>query len=234
MNDSGSILVVDDEVPIRRLLHTTLQVHRYRVVEVGSAAAALAALRADATFDLVLLDLGLPDGDGLDVLRTLRSFSNVPVIVLSSRDHEQVKVQALDHGADDYVTKPFGAAELMARIRTALRHRLHEQGTQPLYHAGNVRVDLVRREVRKDGQALRLSPKEYDILEQLVRHAGKVLTHRHLLKTVWGSELDADVQYLRVYIRQLRGKLETEPERPTLILTESGVGYRLREPEAAR
>lgn len=234
MNDAGRILIVDDEVPIRRLLRTTLQAQHFDVTEAGTASTALQSLRGDTPPSLVLLDLGLPDRDGLDVLRQLRAESAVPVIVLSSRDQESAKVQALDGGADDYVTKPFGAEELMARIRAALRHRLQEAGTRPVYQAAGVSVDLVRREVRRDGEELHLSPKEYDILDQLVRHAGKVLTHRHLLRAVWGSELDADVQYLRVYIRQLRGKLERDPERPALIVTESGVGYRLRDSETLR
>lgn len=231
MTTAPRILIVDDEVPIRRLLRTTLQAQHYEVVEAGNAADALQILKGPSAPALVLLDLGLPDRDGLEVLRELRAHSAVPVVVLSSRDHEAAKVQALDSGADDYVTKPFGAEELMARIRTALRHRLHEQGTRPVYQALGVSVDLVRREVQRDKQMLRLSPKEYDILEQLVSHAGKVLTHRHLLKAVWGSELEVDVQYLRVYVRQLRNKLEQNPERPALIITESGVGYRLRSPE---
>lgn len=226
--DAGRILIVDDEVPIRRLLRTTLSAQRFEVVEAGNAAAALIQLQ-QAPPDLVLLDLGLPDRDGLDLLRDIRALSEVPVIVLSSRDQESGKVQALDGGADDYVTKPFGAKELMARIRAALRHRLQQQGARPVFRAGRLSVDLVRRQVLLGDSELHLSPKEYDILQQLVLHAGKVLTHRHLLKAVWGSELEADVQYLRVYIRQLRAKIELDPERPALILTEPGVGYRLKD-----
>lgn len=225
--DAGRILVVEDEVPIRRLLRTTLGAHRFEVLEAGTAARALAAVRADPAPDLVLLDLGLPDRDGLDLLRELRTGSPVPVIVLTSRDQERVKVEALDAGADDYVTKPFGAEELMARIRTALRHRLQQQGARPLYRCGRLAVDLVRRQVLLEGQEQHLSPKEYEILQQLVLHAGKVLTHRHLLRTVWGSDLEGDIQYLRVYVRQLRTKLESDPQRPELIRTEPGVGYRL-------
>ena len=226
--DAGRILIVDDEVPIRRLLRTTLSAQRFEVVEAGNAAAAITQLQQEPP-DLVLLDLGLPDRDGLDLLRDIRALSEVPVIVLSSRDQESGKVQALDGGADDYVTKPFGAEELMARIRAALRHRLQQQGARPVFRAGRLSVDLVRRQVLLGDSELHLSPKEYDILQQLVLHAGKVLTHRHLLKAVWGSELEADVQYLRVYIRQLRTKLELDPERPALILTEPGVGYRLKD-----
>lgn len=228
--DAGKILVVDDEVPIRRLLRTTLGAHRFAVLEAGNAGHALQAVREQKP-DLVLLDLGLPDRDGLDLLRDIRAASPVPVIVLSSRDGEAAKVQALDEGADDYVTKPFGAEELMARIRAALRHRLQQQGARPVYRNGRLAVDLVRRQVLLDEVELHLSPKEYEILQQLVLHAGKVLTHRHLLRAVWGSELEADVQYLRVYIRQLRAKLESDPERPALILTEPGVGYRLKDPQ---
>ncbi len=178
--------------------------------------------------DLIILDLGLPDGDGLEVIRKLRPDSQVPIVVLSSRDDERGKVQALDAGADDYVTKPFGVEELVARIRAALRHRLLAQGSKPVFQSEGLSVDLVHRRISLNGAEVKLSPKEYDILQQLVIHAGKVLTHRHLLREVWGSENDDDVAYLRVYIRQLRGKLETDPARPALILTEPGVGYRLR------
>lgn len=226
--DAGKILVVEDEVPIRRLLRTTLQAQRFEVIEAATAAQALDAARKDKP-DLVLLDLGLPDQDGLAVLAQLRAESALPIIVLTSRDGERSKVDALDGGADDYVTKPFGAAELMARIRAALRHRLQQQGAKPAFRSGLLSVDLVRRIVTLDDAELHLSPKEYEILQQLVLHAGKVLTHRHLLRAVWGSELESDVQYLRVYIRQLRAKLERDPAQPQLILTEAGVGYRLRD-----
>ncbi len=226
--DAGTILVVDDEVPIRRLLRTTLQAQRFAVVEAATAAQAIAAAQEHQP-DLFLLDLGLPDRDGLEVLAELRGSSALPIIVLTSRDGERSKVDALDGGADDYVTKPFGAEELMARIRTALRHRLQQQGARPVFRSGRLSVDLVRRIVLLDEAELHLSPKEYEILQQLVLHAGKVLTHKHLLRAVWGSELESDVQYLRVYIRQLRSKIEIDPAQPGLILTEAGVGYRLRE-----
>jgi len=219
-----SILIVEDEPPIRRLLRNTLGVQSYRVVEAADGREGLAQLAA-ARPDLILLDLGLPDMDGLDFIREVRRGSPVPIIVLSSRDDEKGKVAALDLGADDYVTKPFGAEELVARIRTALRHRLQTEGVRPAFRSGDLTVDLVQRLVTLRGATLHLSPKEYDILAQLVRHAGKVLTHRHLMKEVWGGE--TDVQYLRVYIRQLRQKIEADPERPTHILTEPGVGYRL-------
>jgi two-component system, OmpR family, KDP operon response regulator KdpE len=221
-----SILVVDDEPPIRRLLRNTLTVQDFRVVEASTAAEAMDALRRDRP-DLVILDLGLPDIDGMDLIRKIRGQSQVPIVVLSSRGDEKGKVGALDLGADDYVTKPFGIDELMARVRTALRHRLQEQGSRPVYKSGDLSVDLVHRRVMVDGREVKLSPKEYEILQQFVIHAGKVLTHRHLLREVWNAELTGDVQSLRVFIRQLRQKLELEPERPRHILTEPGVGYRL-------
>jgi two-component system KDP operon response regulator KdpE len=221
-----SILVVDDEPPIRRLLRNTLAVQDYRVVEAATGKEALDAARREKP-DLVVLDLGLPDSDGLDIIRELRARSPVPIVVLSSRGDEKGKVSALDLGADDYVTKPFGIEELMARIRTALRHRLQEQGGRPVFRSGDLSVDLVHRRVSVGEREVKLSPKEYDILQQLVIHAGKVLTHRHLLHEVWGGEESGDVQYLRVFIRQLRQKLEADPERPRHIMTEPGVGYRL-------
>jgi len=225
--DGGRILIVDDEPPIRRLLRNTLRVQDYLIHKAGSVHEALQVLKREKV-DLMILDLGLPDGDGLDVIREVRQTSPLPIIVLSSRDDERGKVEALDAGADDYVTKPFGVDELMARIRTALRHRVQDQGGKPEYENEGLSVDLVRRTVMRKGEEVKLSPKEYGILQQLVIHAGKVLTHRHLLREVWGSHNEEDVAYLRVYIRQLRSKLEPDPESPALILTEPGVGYRLR------
>jgi len=228
-SDPGTILIVDDEPAIRRFIRNTLTVQGYRVLEAESAAQAFAAIRHHKP-DLMILDLGLPDRDGLEVIRALRAGAApgaaTPIVVLSSRGDEQAKVAALDLGADDYVTKPFGIDELMARLRAALRHRLQQQGSPPVFSSGDLAVDLVHRTVRRGSVEVRLSPKEYDLLQQLVVHAGKVLTHRHLLREVWGNE-GADVQYLRVYMRQLRQKLEAEPERPQHILTEPGVGYRL-------
>jgi two-component system, OmpR family, KDP operon response regulator KdpE len=175
-------------------------------------------------------DLGLPDMQGLDLLRMLRERNaNVPIIVLSSRGDEGAKVQALDSGADDYVTKPFGMDELLARIRAALRHQLQVQGERPIFRVGELSVDLVRRIVKLHDQDVKLSPKEYELLRLLVQHAGKVLTHKFLLGKLWANPTDA--QYLRVYVRQLRQKVETDPERPRYILTETGIGYRLRAPE---
>jgi two-component system KDP operon response regulator KdpE len=228
--EAATILVVDDEPPIRRLLRNILSVQDYAVVEAASGTEALHRV-ATISPDAVILDLGLPDLDGIAVIARIRETSSVPIVVLSSRDDEKAKVAALDQGADDYVTKPFGAEELVARIRTALRHRLQQQGARPVFRSAGLEVDLVRRLVSVGGAEVKLSPKEYDILRQLVIHAGKVLTHRHLLREVWGEDALADVQYLRVYIRQLRHKIESDPERPQHILTETGVGYRLRAPD---
>jgi two-component system KDP operon response regulator KdpE len=219
------LLVVDDEPPIRRLLRTSLGVQGYRVLEAATGRGAMDLLAREAP-EVVLLDLGLPDLDGLEVIRRMRaSGSGVPVIVLSSRGDERGKVEALDLGADDYVTKPFGMAELVARIRTALRHRLQAQGAAPVFTSGDLTVDLVRRRVTSRGAEVRLSNKEWGILRLLVVHAGKVLTHRMIMQEVWGPKVD--VQYLRIYVRQLRQKLEQVLERPRHILTETGVGYRL-------
>jgi two-component system KDP operon response regulator KdpE len=221
-----TILVVDDEPAIRRLLRTSLASQGFQVVEAANGRDMLAEIER-ARPDLVVLDLGLPDISGLELIGTIRAGgSAVPILVLSSRTDEKGKVEALDLGADDYVTKPFGAAELFARIRTALRHRLQQQGGQALFSSGDLQVDLVRRLVRVRDEEVKLTPKEYDILSLLVTHAGKVLTHRMLMKEVWGGE--TDVQYLRIYIRQLRQKIEADPEQPRHILTETGVGYRLR------
>ncbi|MBB3264499.1 two-component system KDP operon response regulator KdpE [Azospirillum sp. OGB3] len=223
------VLVVDDEPPIRRFLRTTLSAQGYDIEEAEDGAGALEAVRRHPP-DLLVLDLGLPGIGGLEVIRRLRADGvAAPIIVLSSRADEAGKVEALDLGADDYVTKPFGMDELLARIRAALRHRLQQQGERPLFRSGDLAVDLVRRIVTVRGTEVKLSPREYDLLRLLVAHAGKVLTHRFILKEVWGA--DTDVQYLRIYIRQLRQKIEAEPERPSHILTETGVGYRLRAPD---
>lgn len=223
---SATILIVDDEPPIRRLLRTSLGSQGFQIVEAATGSEALVEMK-QAKPDLIILDLGLPDMQGQDVIRILREQgSPVPIVVLSSRADEPGKVEALDLGADDYVTKPFGTDELLARIRTALRHRLQQQGEQPVFTSGDLSVDLVRRIVSVRGGEVKLSPKEYDILRMLVAHAGKVLTHRVLMNEVWGG--DTDVQYLRIYIRQLRQKIELNVERPQHILTETGVGYRLK------
>jgi two-component system KDP operon response regulator KdpE len=220
------ILLVDDEPPILRFLRTALAVQGYRVEDVADGEAALEFLGRNPV-DLVVLDLGLPGIGGLEVVRRLRAQgSAVPIVILSSRDDEAGKVAALDLGADDYVSKPFGVEELSARIRAALRHRLQQDGEKPLFRSGDLAVDLVRRIVTVRGADVKLTPREYDLLRLLVTHAGKVLTHKFILQQVWGGE--TDVQYLRIYIRTLRQKLEADPEQPGLILTEQGVGYRLR------
>jgi two-component system KDP operon response regulator KdpE len=199
----------------------------YHVLEAPDGATALDLIAEKP--DLVILDLGLPDMEGLDLLRSIRAQNErVPIVVLSSRGDEAAKVQALDIGADDYVTKPFGTDELLARMRAALRHQLQVQGERPIFHAGDLSVDLVRRIVKLGEKEVKLSPKEYDLLRLLVAHAGKVLTHKFLLRELWDDLTDA--QYLRVYVRQLRQKIEANPERPQYILTETGIGYRLRAP----
>jgi two-component system KDP operon response regulator KdpE len=224
--DKTRVLVIDDEPPIRRLLRTSLSAEGFEVLEAGTAEQGLALIGSSKP-DVAILDLGLPDLDGLDIIREVRcNGSKMPIIVLSSRSGERGKVEALDLGADDYVTKPFGIAELVARIRTALRHGFQAQGSEPVFTSGNLSVDLVRRIVTVKGEEVKLSPKEYGILRLLVLNAGKVLTHRYLMQEVWGPS--CDVQYLRIYVRQLRQKIEPAPENPAHILTETGVGYRLR------
>jgi two-component system KDP operon response regulator KdpE len=223
------ILVVDDEPAIRKLLRTGLGTQGYEVSDASNGKIALTTVAAEAP-DLILLDLGLPDIPGHELLRRWQELGlPVPVVVLSSRTDEAGIVQALDLGADDYVTKPFGMNELVARIRVALRHRLAQQGEKPVFRIGDLTVDLVRRIVKLRDEEVKLSPKEYDILRLLVQHAGRVLTHRFMLKQVWGDA--QDVQYLRVYVRQLRQKIEDNPEQPRYIHTETGVGYRMREPD---
>jgi two-component system KDP operon response regulator KdpE len=219
------VLVIDDEPAIRRLLKTSLAAEGYEVVDAATGGEGLAAF-GRTRFDLVLLDLGLPDIEGRDVIRRIREKGLTPIIVLSIRSDERGKVEALDAGADDYVTKPVGMDELNARLRAALRHQLQQQGEEPLFTSGALSVDLVRRHVVVSGVEVKLSPKEYDLLRLLVMHAGKVLTHQHIMREVWGGA--TDVQYLRIYVRQLRQKIEADPQRPSLIQTEAGVGYRLR------
>jgi two-component system, OmpR family, KDP operon response regulator KdpE len=222
------VLIVDDEPPIRKLLRMGLNAQGYEVLDAANGKAALELLAQKP--DLIILDLGLPDMQGLDLLRRIREQNeSVPIVVLSSRGDETAKVEALDIGADDYVTKPFGMDELLARIRAALRHQLQAQGERPIFRIGELSVDLVRRIVKVGENEIKLSPKEYDLLRLLVQHAGKVLTHKFLLKELWAVPTDA--QYLRVYVRQLRQKIERDSERPFYILTETGVGYRLRAPD---
>ena len=223
------VLVVDDEPPIRKLLRMGLSTQGYHIVEAPNGKTALELLSAEKP-DLIILDLGLPDVQGLDLLRTMRARDEkVAIVVLSSRGDEAAKVQALDLGADDYVTKPFGTEELLARMRAALRHQLQVHGERPVFHVGDLSVDLVRRIVKVGEKEVKLSPKEYELLRVLVQHAGKVLTHKFLLGELWDDLTDA--QYLRVYVRQLRQKIEEDPERPHYVLTETGIGYRLRAPD---
>jgi len=222
------VLVVDDEPPIRKLLRMGLTTQGYEILDAPNGKIALELLEQKP--DLVILDLGLPDIQGLELLRMIRARNeSVPIVVLSSRGDETGKVQALDLGADDYVTKPFGMDELLARMRAALRHQLQIHGERPVFRVGDLSVDLVRRIVKLGEKDVKLSPKEYELLRVLVQHAGKVLTHKFLLGELWDNLTDA--QYLRVYVRQLRQKIEVDPERPQYVLTETGIGYRLRGPE---
>ncbi|HSN75545.1 MAG TPA: response regulator [Anaerolineae bacterium] len=220
------VLVVDDERPIRRFLQTSLEIHGYAVFEAVDGLDALAGV-VNHRPDLVILDLGLPELDGVEVTRRLREWTQLPIIVLSVRDQEGDKIAALDAGADDYLTKPFGIGELLARMRVALR-RVSAPGGEPLVTIGRLTVDLGRRVVIVDEQEVQLTPTEYDLLRVLVTHAGKVLTHGQLLRQVWGVGYDQEVHILRVNISNLRRKIEPDPSRPTYVVTEPGVGYRLR------
>ena len=219
------VLVIDDEPAIRKLLRMGLSTQGYEVLEAPNGKSGLELLALDPA--LVILDLGLPDIRGHQLLRMIRERSDsIPIVVLSSREDEAGKVEALDLGADDYLTKPFGMEELLARMRAALRHQLQAKGERPIFRTGDLSVDLVRRIVKLGEREIKLSPKEYELLRVLVQHAGKVLTHRFLLRELWDELTDA--QYLRVYVRQLRQKIEVDPERPQFVLTETGIGYRLR------
>jgi two-component system, OmpR family, KDP operon response regulator KdpE len=223
------ILIVDDEPAILSFLRAGLGSQGYMVMEAENGRKALDAARSKQA-DIVVLDLGLPDIDGLEIVKRIRDAGFVmPIIVLSSRNDEAAKVQALDSGADDYVTKPFGIEELLARIRAAQRHRLQQQGEKPIFRTGDLTVDLVRRIVTVRSKEVKFSPREYDLLRLLVAHAGKVLTHNMILREVWDPQ--TDVQYLRIYIRALRQKIESDTEKPEYIMTETGVGYRLRAPD---
>lgn len=226
MSDKGSkILIVDDEIQIRRLLRISLEAQGYKIIEAVNGQDGLLEA-AQRKPDLIILDLGLPDMEGLTVLKRLREWSRVPVIILSVKDREDEKVAALDLGADDYVTKPFGTAELLARMRVALRHS-EPSAEESVFRSVDLEVDLASRVVRKKGKEVQLTATEYSLLKYLVRNAGKVLTHRQLLKEVWGPNYETQTHYLRVYITHLREKLESTPSKPKLIITESGIGYRL-------
>ncbi len=220
------VLVVDDERPIRRFLVTSLGAHGYAVFEAADGPEALVAV-VDLRPDLLILDLGLPGLDGVDVTRRLREWTPLPIIILSVRDQEAEKIAALDAGADDYLTKPFGIGELLARMRVALRRAAAPSG-EPVFSVGELTVDLARRLVVVFGQDVQLTPTEFDLLRAFVAHAGKVLTHRHLLRQVWGPGYEGEAHMLRVNIHNLRRKIEPDPSRPIYIVTEPGVGYRLR------
>jgi two-component system KDP operon response regulator KdpE len=222
------VLVVDDEHPVRRFLRTSLTAHGYAVFEAEDGQAALRAVVAERP-DVVILDLGLPDLDGIEVTRRLREWTHVPILILSVREGESDKIAALDAGADDYLTKPFGTGELLARLRSALRRMIVAAG-EPVFSAGELAVDLSRRVVSVAGREIQLTPTEYDLLRILVTHAGKVLTHRQLLRDVWGPGYDGELHLLRVNVSNLRRKIESDPARPRYLLTEPGVGYRLRAP----
>jgi two-component system, OmpR family, KDP operon response regulator KdpE len=220
------ILVVDDEPQIQRFLKPALTAAGYEVIEAVTGAEALKAV-ATAAPDVVILDLGLPDMDGKDVIASLRGWSDIPIVILSARDRESEKIAALDLGADDYIEKPFGIGELTARIRNALRHRGKADAAPTVMVADGLTIDTVHRLVSRSGEPIRLTPKEYDLLTLLCRHAGRVVTHKTLLTSVWGPAHGEDLHYLRVFIGQLRQKIERDPTRPTIVRTEPGVGYRL-------
>lgn len=226
---ADTVLVVEDEAPMRRFVRSALATHGFRVIEAGSLHEA-EGLATESPPELVLLDLGLPDGDGLDLLTRLREWSQAPVIVLSARGREEDKVKALDAGADDYLTKPFGTSELLARIRVALRHARAQKSTDdPIVAVGPISIDQARHEVTVEGTLIHLTPIEFKLLALLARHAGKVLTHRQLLHEVWGPRSTHQTHYLRVHMAALRRKVEADPARPKWLITEAGVGYRLRD-----
>ncbi len=230
MNNSPLIAIVEDEAPIRRFLRASLAAEGFRVAEATTAKEGLRLIEQEHPA-LALVDLGLPDEDGSVVIRQLRQWSKLPIIVLSARGEEQSKISALDAGADDYLTKPFGVGELLARMRVALRHAARADADGPEqaeFHFGPLRVNLVERRVLRDGEEVKLTKIEFDLLAELVRNAGKVLTHRHLLKEVWGPHAVHEPHYVRVFMANLRKKLERSPSRPEFLLTEQGVGYRLR------
>src|SRR5262245_48429287 len=222
----ATVLLIEDEAEIRRFLRTSLPAHGYRLYEATTGADGVAQAKARNP-DIILLDLGLPDVDGIDVIRQVREWSSIPILVLSAREQEQSKVAALDSGADDYVTKPFGVNELLARMRAALRHTPGEP-TESVFTLGDLKVDLGRRQVFVSAKEIHLTPIEYKLLTTLIRYAGRVMTHRQLLKEVWGPLHVEEGHYLRVYMRQLRNKLEDNPAHPRYLVTELGVGYRLR------
>jgi two-component system KDP operon response regulator KdpE len=223
-----SVLVIDDEAAILRFLKPALEANSYDMTSAGTVADGTKRIAAEAP-DIVLLDLGLPDGDGKDVIRRVREWSDLPIIVLSAREREIEKIEALDLGADDYVNKPFNVGELLARMRTALRHRMQRKAETPVLCVGDLEVDSVRHRATRAGAELKLTPKEFELLSFLARHAGRVVTHKQILTAVWGPAHTEDTQYLRVYVGQLRQKVEKEPSDPHIVLTEPGIGYRIAE-----
>lgn len=232
MSDNGTapglqVLVIDDEVQIRRFLRVSLGAVGYHTHEAANGEEGITKT-AQLRPDVIILDMGLPDMDGVEVLRRIREWTQTPIIILSVRDLDQDKVAALDAGADDYLTKPFSTDELMARIRVAVRHAMPQETAQT-FQSGDLKVDLTRRLVTVKGEAVKLTPTEYALLRLMIQHAGRVLTHRQILREVWGREYENETHYLRVYFAQLRGKIEPDPTRPVVILTEPGVGYRLAE-----
>jgi two-component system KDP operon response regulator KdpE len=228
MSAKTQVLVVDDEAAILRFLKPALEANGYEMASAGSVAEATKYIAAHSP-DIVLLDLGLPDGDGKDVIKRAREWSDVPIIVLSARERETEKIEAFDLGADDYVNKPFNIGELLARMRAALRHRLQRKAEIPLLRVGNLEVDAVRHRATRAGSELKLTPKEFELLSFLARHAGRVVTHKQILTAVWGPAHGEDTQYLRVYVGQLRQKIEEHADDPRIILTEPGIGYRIAE-----
>jgi len=228
MTGKTRVLVVDDEPAILRFLKPALEANSYEIETAGTVADAT-KLIASKSPDIVVLDLGLPDGDGKDVIRRVREWSDVPIIILSARDREIEKIEALDLGADDFVNKPFGVGELLARMRTALRHHMQRKAETPVLEVGNFKIDSVRHQVSRAGEEVKLTPKEFELLSFLARHAGKVLTHKQILTAVWGPAHTEDTQYLRVYIGHIRQKVEQNPDDPKIITTEPGIGYRIAE-----
>jgi two-component system KDP operon response regulator KdpE len=228
MSLKTQVLVVDDEEAILRFLKPALEANGYEMASAGTVAEATKRIAANSP-DIVLLDLGLPDGDGKDVIKRAREWSDVPIIVLSARERETEKIESLDLGADDYVNKPFNVGELLARMRTALRHRMQRKAEIPLLRVGNLEVDSMRHRATRAGAELKLTPKEFELLSFLAKHAGRVVTHKQILTAVWGPAHTEDTQYLRVYVGQLRQKVEAHPDDPRIILTEPGIGYRIAE-----
>jgi two-component system, OmpR family, KDP operon response regulator KdpE len=228
MSAKTRVLVVDDEAAILRFLKPALEANGYEMTSAGTVAEGLKRAAAESP-DIVLLDLGLPDGDGKDVIRQVRQWSDVSIIVLSAREREAEKIEALDLGADDYVNKPFNVGELMARMRAATRHRMQRKAETPVLRVGDLEIDSVRHRATRASNELKLTPKEFELLSFLARHTGRVLTHKQILTAVWGPAHVEDTQYLRVYVGQLRQKIEQRPDDPRLILTEPGIGYRIAE-----